>query len=136
MNKKILKYTGITIGILFLGLLLLLSWLLWPGFQSIETSPYQIPPQSSTTWDKVFENPVDITVEPLVTAIAKGNFCQVLDQNDPNLKHIEDCTKPLSILVYLLHHEKRGYILIDAGLDSSFAKNPPYGDASPLMSLI
>jgi glyoxylase-like metal-dependent hydrolase (beta-lactamase superfamily II) len=136
MNKKILKYTGIIIGILFLGLLLLLSWLLWPGFQSIETSPYQIPPQSPTTWDKVFENPVDITVEPLVTAMTKGNFCQVLDQNDPNLKHIEDCTKPLSILVYLLHHKEFGDILIDAGFDSSFAENPPYGDSPLLMVLV
>ncbi len=117
-------------------MLLLLSWILWARFQSIETVPYQIPPQSPTTWDKVFEKPVDITVEPLVTTMTKGDFCQILDQNDPNLKHIKDCTKPFPVLVYLLHHEKFGDILIDAGLDASFAKNPPYGDSSPLMILI
>ena len=97
MSKKILKRVGVLAGILLFVLFFLGIWLLWPGFQSINASPYQVPHQSAVTWSQVFDNPADITVEPLLTAVGKGDFCRMMDQNDPDFRYLKNRGNPTDL---------------------------------------
>ena len=130
-HKKeiILVLAALILGCLILGV----GSVLISGPIGLETTPYQIPSRHNTTWDEVLASPKEITVIPLKTGIMRGDRYLLLNQSDANISLMKDRYGPTDILVYQLHHETYGDMLIDTGFDSSFSKNPPYGNFAPAL---
>jgi len=133
---KISKRFGkvkIFVGSICIVTLFFMVWLFKDGLINLNSSPYQLPPQSQKTWNDLFAAPAQITmVKPLKTGEIAGNWHNFINTENPNFKYLTR-KKPDEIMAFWIRHEKFGDILIDSGFDSSFYKNPPYGNFSPMM---
>jgi hypothetical protein len=84
---------------------------------------FEAPKPSKTSWEQVFKSPAPVKIEKLNTGriqIKKSSLLNLKhpDANDRTGKSIE-----LKILSYLIHHERFGNYLVDAGLDTSIQEN-------------
>lgn len=130
--KRIMKFLSVTL----LVVVAVLLWLLRYGFTTLHASPYPIPRQSHQTWDEVFRNPAPISVSTLNTGKITMDQAQNLDQNNPKIRSFPHVGDSLPVLANLLHHDRFGDFLVDAGFGSSFNRNPPYGNYAEPMRLL
>jgi glyoxylase-like metal-dependent hydrolase (beta-lactamase superfamily II) len=72
------------------------------------------------TWDKIFQNPSDITTLSFQTGKVKINLKGTLNPDHPLWEEDEDGELEVPILVYCVHHQAEGDILLDTGLDTSY----------------
>jgi glyoxylase-like metal-dependent hydrolase (beta-lactamase superfamily II) len=80
----------------------------------------------ANNWDGVFQNPCDITVQSFQTGTVKINRQGTLNPDHPQATDVRGEELEVPILVYWVHHEEEGDILLDAGLDASYITDP-YG---------
>lgn len=77
---------------------------------------------ASADWDMTLANPVDIEVFPLYTGEIQVNRSLLLHIQDPAIEDQDDRKMWVPVMAYLVRHPEKGDVLIDSGLDSSFAK--------------
>lgn len=128
--KKVLKVTGVSVGILVIGCLLFGFVLIRTGFKAVEYDPFGLPEQSATTWQEVFEHPASITVIPFKMGVMR------MDRYPDSPPQAKDRYKPSDILAYAIRHERYGDMLIDTGWDRSFSENPPFGNYPLLVKIL
>lgn len=76
------------------------------------------------SWDEVFQNPCNITVESLKTGTVKINRRGTLNPDHPLAVGVQEEELEVPILSHWVHHEDKGDILLDTGLDASYIKDP------------
>lgn len=93
---------------------------------------FEAPKPSKTSWKMVFQSPAPVKIEKLYTGSV-----QIKKSSIPDLKHNSKVTTDgnveLKIFSYLIHHEKFGNYLVDAGLDTSVQENL-YGNLKDIFS--
>jgi glyoxylase-like metal-dependent hydrolase (beta-lactamase superfamily II) len=120
--KTFLKISGISLGTILLGLIIISGVLLQDGFKNVSFTPFPLPEQTRQTWDNVFDQPAPISVKAFRTGTL--HFDRYID-NPPDA---EDRYAPSDVIVYWLRHAQHGDILIDAGFDRSFSLDQPLGN--------
>lgn len=73
-------------------------------------------------WGATLAKPVGIEVFPLYTGEIRVNRSLLLHIEDPAIEDHEDRKMWVPVMAYLVRHPEKGDVLIDSGLDSSFAK--------------
>lgn len=129
--KKIRR--RIAVLILFVGALM--AYLLRGGFRRFETTPYPVPPATFTNWNDVLAHPRDISLTTLQTGVVHMDACLNLDPASPKQADCDHAPRDLAVLVHWIHSPRFGDFLVDAGLDDSFAKHPPYGSYTEAMKV-
>lgn len=80
-----------------------------------------------TSWDEVFERGAKVELHSLDTGAVHGSAKQNLSAENPKTASYVDPVEPLQIYAHLLRHPTAGDLLVDSGLDASFATHP-YGN--------
>lgn len=78
------------------------------------------PAPRARSWAEVFAQPLQVTVETLVTGHASGDRRVMLDPEDPKIRHLSNPSDPSAMLAHLIHHPRHGYFLVDAGVSRTF----------------
>lgn len=81
----------------------------------------------ANTWDKVFQNPCDITVQSFQTGTVKINRRGTINPDHSLAGDIPEEELDVPILVYYVHHKNKGDFLLDAGLDAAYIADPRGG---------
>lgn len=84
---------------------------------------FEAPKPSNTSWEQVFKSPSPVKIERLNTGIIQIKKSSVPSLKHPDEKGTADESIKLKILSYLIHHERFGNYLVDAGLDTSIQEN-------------
>lgn len=77
---------------------------------------------ASADWEATFANPVDLEVHPLLTGWIKVDRSLLLHIEDPAIEDSEDRKMWVPVMAYLVRHPEKGDVLIDSGMDASFAQ--------------
>jgi len=109
-----------------LFLLFLLQIFLFMGCTGKERTVFEYSyfKEEIKSWDDVFSSPSQISLEILKTGEITVKKSGVINLKSPLMKGVKDEIQKYGMYVYLIFHKKRGYFLINTGLDSSFYKNP------------
>lgn len=109
-------------------------WIFADGLTDLQSRAYQLPQQSSKTWNDLLSAPPSISgVKPLKTGTIGVDWKDFINTENPNYSSLNH-DKPDEILAFWIRHDRYGDILIDTGFDSSFYRNPPFGNFSNLMT--
>ena len=71
-------------------------------------------------WDKIFQNPSEISILSFQTGTVKINLKGTLNPDHPLAEGIENKELEVPILAHCVRHHTEGDILIDTGLDASY----------------
>jgi glyoxylase-like metal-dependent hydrolase (beta-lactamase superfamily II) len=126
MMKKALKKLALGAGALVLLSVLSAFGLLAVsgGFQRIAYRPHAPTARSHATWDEVLAHPSAITVTTLEVGSIQMDLAANLDPDAPELKTLFlGQERRIPVLAHLIHHPARGDLVIDTGLDRSFAES-------------
>ncbi len=82
--------------------------------------PYLYKKVEEDNWDKILQNPSEITTLSFQTGTVKINLKGTLNPDHPLAEGIEDKELEVPILAYCVRHHTEGDILIDTGLDASY----------------
>ena len=85
------------------------------------------PKTESISWEQVFKRSAPIKMERFDTGSVLAKKSGVLNLKHPKAKGMPDELIEFKVFAYLIHHEKFGDYLVDAGLDASIQENP-YGN--------
>ncbi|AEG18614.1 MBL fold metallo-hydrolase [Methanobacterium paludis] len=85
------------------------------------------------TWSEIFQNPRPVTVESLKTGEVEIQKVGTINPQHPKAVNVKDETLNVPIMAHIIHHEKFGAYLIDAGLDASYY-NDPRGNVRGLLA--
>jgi hypothetical protein len=129
--KKILLVTAI----LALAITATVVYLLRGGFRNFEIAKYPVPSAAFTNWNDVLAHPRDISLTTFRTSVVRMDACVNLDPASPKQRNCDHTPRDLAVLAHWVHHPRLRDFLIDAGVDDSFAKQPPYGSYTAAMSL-
>ncbi|MDP3066537.1 MAG: MBL fold metallo-hydrolase [Methanobacteriaceae archaeon] len=72
------------------------------------------------SWEEVFHNPRPITLETFNVGTVVINRRGTLNPVHPHAETVLDEQMEVPLLAHLVHHEKKGDYLLDAGLDASY----------------
>ncbi len=100
--------------------------------------PYTDPVVSASgDWAATFAKPVDIEVHPLYTGTIQVKRSLLLEIENPAIEDHEDRKLWVPVMAYLVRHPEKGDVLIDSGLDSSFAtrRGGNFGRAARLVKV-
>jgi N-acyl homoserine lactone hydrolase len=129
-----LRRIGIGIGSVFVVSIIFSIWLFADGMTDLHSTAYHLPRQSPRTWNDLLSAPPSISVvKPLKTGEIAVDWRDFINTRNPNYKLLSH-DKPDEILAFWVRHDRYGDILIDTGFDSSFYRNPPFGNFSNLMT--
>ena len=103
-------------------------------FQSsiIPRRPFIAPDASYHSWDEILSHPKPITIQTYSTGIMQTPLSGIVNLKHEKARDIEDKNVAVPVIVGVVHHQKYGSYLIDAGLDASYVHNP-YGTIKGLM---
>jgi N-acyl homoserine lactone hydrolase len=73
------------------------------------------------SWEEVFAHPQHIGVRTLITGRVIVPKPMLLDGDNPLMKNFVDDGSPMLVFAHLVQHAERGSVLIDSGLDASYA---------------
>src|SRR6188768_77338 len=85
-RRRLLKYVALGAVLMFGAVLMLVR----ARFRSLDIAAYALPEQRPTTWEEILARPRPVTVELLLTGTVDGDRLVVLDESDPNIKHVGD----------------------------------------------
>src|SRR3954469_15415263 len=102
------------VAVVALAVVLVVVFLARDGFARWQTSPYPLPRASFRTWDEVFAQAAQVTLETIVTGSIDMNRCDNLDQAHPAVAACRS-PEPLVDLVHVIRHRRLGVYLVDAG---------------------
>jgi glyoxylase-like metal-dependent hydrolase (beta-lactamase superfamily II) len=88
---------------------------------------YKIGEQYSTSWEEIFANPRDITLESIEAGSLKFLNRFMLNLSHQNAKDIIEEELSVPVYCHLIQHRIYGNYLVDTGLDRSF-QNDIYGN--------
>lgn len=77
---------------------------------------------ASPDWEATLANPVALEVHPLLTGWIRVDRSLLLHIEDPAIEDAEDRKMWVPVMAYLVRHPEEGDLLIDSGMDSSFAE--------------
>lgn len=124
--KIALKIIGLTLT----TLIILLLWSLKDGIVPLSYPDYSFKESSITSWEEILKKPSNIEVIPIRTGYIKntklGKYAKLNPQNK-NYAKLKDKWGIMDTMSFAIKHPS-GDILIDTGFNSSFSKNPKYGD--------
>lgn len=98
----------------------------------VEAKVFEAPETSSSSWEQVLNKPGPVEVEVFDTGGVKARKSKLLNFDNPKAEGLIDEDMDVRVYSYLIHHEKYGYYLVDAGLNASVQKDK-YGDLKGLM---
>lgn len=88
-----------------------------------EVTPYTGAMKSAAAdWGATFERPVDVKVHALYTGQIRVDRSLLLNIGDARIEDPEDRKMWVPVMAYLVRHPEHGDMLIDTGMDSSFAR--------------
>jgi len=87
----------------------------------MELKSYSYQKSENKNWDEVFDNPSDICLTSFQTGTVKINRKGTLN---PDLVSVQNEELEVPILAHWVHHDLKGDILLDAGLDISYRDDP------------
>lgn len=88
-----------------------------------EVVPFADPAQGAPAdWEATFARPTDLKVYALFTGRIKVNRSLLLNIADPRIRDGEDREMWVPVMAFLIRHPEKGDVLVDTGLDSSFAR--------------
>jgi glyoxylase-like metal-dependent hydrolase (beta-lactamase superfamily II) len=87
---------------------------------------YPLSGLSLKDWNEVFAKPQDITCETIQTGKLVIHNKFMLNFDNPEAGNVKKGVVKVPVYCNLVHHEREGYFLVDAGLDRSYQTNP-YG---------
>lgn len=79
------------------------------------------------TWEELFQNPRPIKIQSFQTGSVIINRRGTLNPEHPAAKDLIDEELEVPILAHWAHHEEKGDILLDTGLDASYFHDPRGG---------
>jgi len=97
----------------------------------VEAELFICPTSSATSWNQVFEKPASIKMERYDTGTLHAKKSGIINLKHPKAKGMIDEDINSRVFSYLIHHEKFGDYLVDAGLGASIQENP-YGNVKGL----
>lgn len=130
------RFKKIKTGIIIVAALSIVFtiWLFADGITDLHSKAYQLPPQLPKTWNDLLSAPPSISVvKPLKTGTIGVDWRDFINTENPNYGLLNH-DKPDEILAFWIRHDRYGDILIDTGFDSSFYRNPPFGNFSNMMT--
>lgn len=97
-------------------------------FQSsvIPRLSFSAPEASYNSWDEILSSPQPITIHTYSTGMMQTDLSGIMNLAHEQAADIEDAVVEVPVTASIIHHQKFGAYLIDAGLDSSYINNP-YG---------
>ncbi len=81
---------------------------------------YQYEKNRVSSWNEVFQNPRQVSVQSFHTGTVRINRKGTLNPNHPLAKNVADEELKVPVLAHWVHHEEKGDFLLDAGLDASY----------------
>jgi N-acyl homoserine lactone hydrolase len=88
---------------------------------------YKIRKTRQKKWDEVFQNPKAVSFETYQTGRVIINLKGTLNPQHHLARDVEDKEIEVPILAHLVHHQEKGYYLLDTGLDASYTTDPRGG---------
>lgn len=98
----------------------------------ISRHSFSAPETHYQSWDEILADPQPITIQTYSTGIMKTPLSKILNLEHEKAADIEDGMVDLPVNASIIHHQKFGHYLIDAGLDASYIDNP-YGTVRGLV---
>ncbi len=125
-SKRILLVSTFLIIIAFVFVLLV--------FQSsiIPRRSFSAPKTYYHSWGQILSDPKPITINTYATGIMRTGLSAIMNLEHERALDIEDVVIEVPVNVSIIHHQKFGAYLIDAGLDSSYVYNP-YGTSKGIL---
>jgi len=120
--KKILIIIGLSFLVILVVLILSVLFLFKYGFANKKYVYFSKGTSVFKNWDEVFNNPSEAHVYTLNTGTMGGDRYGGLKID------AEDRYKRTDVPAFLISHKVHGDFLVDTGFDSSFSKNPPFGN--------
>lgn len=98
------------------------------------TVKFAAPAPSAATWDEVLAHPSEATVETLTTGEVEVSRSLLLNLEDRATAGMKDDSVWVPVLAHLIRHPTKGDLLVDTGLDHTFATSGS-GNVGGLASL-
>jgi N-acyl homoserine lactone hydrolase len=98
------------------------------------TAKFAAPAPSAATWDEVLAHPSDVAVETLTTGEVEVSRSLLLNLEDRATAGMKDDSVWVPVLAHLIRHPTKGDMLVDTGLDHTFATSG-HGNVGGLASL-
>ena len=119
-TQKILLFTVSTL-LLLSAVFALLVYL--PS--QITRRPFEVPKSETAfrSWEEVFAAPQPITLQTYSTGIMQTPLSKIMNLEHEKAVDIEEKMLELPVNACILHHQRFGHYLIDAGLDASYVTN-------------
>jgi glyoxylase-like metal-dependent hydrolase (beta-lactamase superfamily II) len=92
--------------------------------RKIPRTPFPAGVATAQSWDEVLAHPQDIAVTTYETGKISTNKSGLVNFKDSRARGLQDKALLIPVKVYLLKHPTRGYLLIDAGFDQTYAHQP------------
>ena len=99
----------------------------------MKVKQFHIKKNQMNSWTEIFKNPCPVTIETFVTGTVDINLRGTINIEHPDASYIEDIILTVPIKSYVVHHNKFGEFLLDAGLDKLYADDPKGGINSDLV---
>jgi N-acyl homoserine lactone hydrolase len=109
-------------------LVLVVGTLGWEGWRLVHGNarcrdrvPYEVSAPSFRSWDEVLQRAPRVALHSLDTGAVHVAHAQMLGKDHPLAAQMPEQPHPLRVYAHLVRHPLRGDVLIDSGLDASFA---------------
>jgi glyoxylase-like metal-dependent hydrolase (beta-lactamase superfamily II) len=83
--------------------------------------------KSYLSWSSIFLKPSPVNLKSFKTGTVTINRKGTLNPQHPLASNIKDEKLEVPIIAHLVHHEEKGYFLLDTGLDASYYLDPHGG---------
>ena len=93
----------------------------------MKVKQFHIKKNQMNSWTEIFKNPCPVTIETFVTGTVDINLRGTINIEHPDASYIEDIILTVPIKSYVVHHNKFGEFLLDAGLDKLYTDDPKGG---------